>query len=90
VKKAVALRNPEVSPHLSFVNLGGNGYSTVTVTRDWLETEFVCIPHPLERSESPDGGPLRYRVSHRAKLWQRGELPRLEQKILEGSVAYSI
>ena len=33
-----------------------------------FETEFVCIPRPLERSTSANGGPLRYRVRCRSKL----------------------
>jgi alkaline phosphatase D len=90
VAKARALRNPQVSPNLSFVDLAGHGYSMVTVTKDALETEFVCIPPPLERSATPDGGPLRYRVTHRAKLWKPGEQPHLEQKIVEGDAQYSI
>ena len=90
VEKARALRNPDVSPHLSFVDLAGHGYSVVTVTRNAIETEFVCIPPPLERSETPDGGPLRYRVSHRAQLWKPGERPTLEQKVLEGDARHSI
>ena len=88
--KARALSNPDLSPHLSFVDLGGHGYATVRVTADALETEFVCIPRPIERSTSPDGGPLRYRVSHRARLWKRGERPALEQRVLEGKVPLSI
>ena len=51
--KARALRNPDVAPHLSFADFGGHGYSMVTVTKEALETEFVCIPDPVERS--PDG-----------------------------------
>jgi alkaline phosphatase D len=62
----------------------------VTATPQWLETEFVCIPRPLERSDSPDGGPLRYRVTHRAELWQSGQHPSLVQKVVEGSAKYSI
>ena len=46
---------------------------------DALEVEFVCIPRPLERSTTPDGGPLAYRVVHRAKLWKGGETPQLER-----------
>jgi alkaline phosphatase D len=90
VAKARALRNPDVSPQLSFVDLAGHGYSVVTVTPDALETEFVCIPPPLERSATPDGGPLRYRVTHRAKLWNPGERPTLMQTVLEGDAQYSI
>ncbi|MGE0454307.1 MAG: hypothetical protein AB7O37_16635 [Vicinamibacteria bacterium] len=70
--------------------MGGHGYAAVTVTNDAIESEFVCIPRPLERSEREDGGPLRYRVVHRAKLWARGERPRLEQRVVEGDPELSI
>jgi alkaline phosphatase D len=88
--KARALRNPDVSPQLSFVDLAGHGYSMVTGTKDALETEFVCIPPPLERSATPEGGPLRYRVTHKAHLWKPGERPTLVQTVIEGDVQYSI
>ena len=55
-----------------------------------FETEFVCIPRPLERSERPDGGPLLYRTRHRASLWRKGETPRLEMQILEGDPRFSV
>jgi alkaline phosphatase D len=55
-----------------------------------VETTFVCIPRPLERSAEEDGGPLRYRVVHRAKLWGRGEPPIMEQTVLEGDASLSI
>ncbi len=87
--EARKLHNPAVAPHLKFVDLGGHGYGLVTVTGNWLETEFVCIPVPFERSESEDGGPLRYRVRHRVKRWKSGELPALEQAVVEGNADYS-
>jgi alkaline phosphatase D len=90
IEKARALSNPDLSPHVSFVDMGGHGYAVVRVTSDTLETEFVCIPRPLERSERADGGPLRYRVRHSAKLWGKDETPRLEQKIMEGDPLFSI
>jgi alkaline phosphatase D len=55
-----------------------------------MGTEFVCIPRPISRSASPDGGTIRYRVAHVAKLWKPGERPRLEQQVLEGEVGLSI
>ena len=88
--EARKLHNPEVAPHLKFVDLGGHGYGLVTVTADWLETEFVCIPVPFERSESADGGPLRYRVRHRVNRWKAGEQPKLAQTVVEGNADYSI
>ena len=90
LEKARALSNPNLSPHLSFVDLGAQGYATVRVTPDILETEFVCIQRPIVRSTSPDGGPLEYRVLHRARLWKHGELPKLEQQVLEGAPKLSV
>jgi alkaline phosphatase D len=86
VKKAHAVRNNEVSPHLSFVDMGGHGYSLVRVTREDLEVECVCIPRPIERSESADGGPLAYRIAHRLKHWNAGEIPRLERTKVVGKI----
>ncbi len=90
LERARRLSNPELSPHLSFIDMGGHGYATVRVMSDALECEFVCIPRPLERSERADGGSLLYRVVHRASMWQRGERPRLDQRIVEGNPALSI
>jgi alkaline phosphatase D len=84
LNKARAASNPAVAPHLSFVDLAGHGYSTVRVTGRTFETDFVCIQRPVERSDRPDGGPLRYRVRHVARLWRNGETPKLEQQVLEG------
>jgi alkaline phosphatase D len=85
VAKARALSNPDLSPHLKFLDLGGHGYARVRASADRIDTEFVCIPRPLERATTPDGGPLRYRVQHSAKLWKAGEKPTLEQRVLEGN-----
>ena len=84
--QALAERNPELAPHLSFVDVGGHGYSVVRATAEELEVEFVCVPRPLERSDRPDGGPLAYRVTHRVKRWGRGAAPRLERTALEGAL----
>jgi len=90
LEKARALSNPDLSPHLSFVDMAGHGYSVVRVTHDTFETEFVCIPRPLERSERADGGPLLYRARHRARLWRKGEKPKLELQVLEGNPRFSV
>jgi alkaline phosphatase D len=90
VTKARALSNPDLAPHLSFVDMGGHGYAVVRVDGEAMDTEFVAIPRPLERAGTPDGGPLAYRVAHRAKLWKAGERPRLEQRVIEGDPKLSI
>ena len=90
LQKARALSNPELAPHLSFVDMGGHGYATVKVTPDVFETEFVCIPRPLERSPGADGGPINYRVRHRAKLWKKDEKPVLVQQVVEGNADLSV
>ena len=90
LEKARSLSNPDLSPHLSFVDMGGHGYSVVRAASDMLETEFVCIPRPLERSERADGGPLLYRTRHRARLCRQGERPRLELEVVEGNPRFSV
>jgi alkaline phosphatase D len=77
--------NPDNAPHLEFVDMGGHGYAVVTAGPQAVESEFVCIPRPIARATTPDGGPLRYRVSHQAKLWGKGEKPVLVQRVLEGN-----
>jgi alkaline phosphatase D len=90
IAKARALSNPDNAPHLKFVDMGGHGYSTVRATPQDIETEFVCIPRPIKRSETEDGGPLRYRVAHRATLWKAKERPALQQIVREGDPKLSI
>jgi len=88
--RARALSNPELAPHLEFIDAGGHGYAKVRLTGDEIRTEFVCIPRPITRSAEPDGGPLRYRVVHTASLWAAGEAPKLRQRVLEGDPGLSI
>lgn len=82
--RARAARNPENAPHLTFLDWGGYGYTTVRASPHELESEFVCIPPPLERAPGEDGGPLRYRVVHRVPLWAAGERPQMHPEVLEG------
>lgn len=82
--------NPEVAPHLKFADFGGHGYAIVRVSSGRLDTDFVCIPRPLDRAATADGGPLRYRVRHSVDLWAAGEKPRLEQQFIEGEAPLSV
>src|SRR4029079_14839413 len=70
--------------------IGGHGYAPVRVTGDEMRTEFVCIPPPITRAATPDGGRLRYRIVHTAKLWRSGERPQLTEQVLEGDPGLSI
>jgi len=90
LKRARELSNPQLAPHLEFVDLGGHGYAKVRLTGGEMRTEFVCIPRPISRSASPDGGPIRYRVLHTAALWKSGERPQLKTSVLEGDVGLAI
>lgn len=90
LSRARALSNADLAPHLEFVDLGGHGYATVRLTGDEMRTEFVCIPRPVTRSERADGGPLRYRVAHTARLWAAGERPRMRTSVLEGDAGLGI
>src|SRR4051812_3266370 len=86
LKAARSVSNPDLAPHLEFVDLGGHGYAKVRVSADAMRTEFVCIPRPITRSEKPDGGPLRYRTVHTAALWKSGQRPQLKTSVVEGDV----
>jgi alkaline phosphatase D len=70
--------------------MGGHGYGIARFDGDAVACEFVCIPRPLERSAGDDGGPVLYRVVHRAARWGAGERPRLEQRIVEGDPGLAI
>ncbi len=85
IERARAVSNLALSPHLSFVDMGGHGYAVVTASADHFTTEFVCTPRPLERSTTVDGGPILYRVRFDARKWQAGARPRLNMNILEGN-----
>jgi alkaline phosphatase D len=90
IDKARVVSNPELSPHVSFVDMGGHGYAVVRARSDAIETEFVCIPRPLERSSGEDGGPLNYRASFRAARWEANQAPKLDVRILQGDAKFSL
>jgi alkaline phosphatase D len=87
--KARQLSNPDMSPHLSFVDMGGHGYAVVQAAENELQTEFVCIPRPVNRSERADGGPIVYRARSRSRLWRAGEAPKIESTVVEGEARFS-
>jgi alkaline phosphatase D len=89
IGRARALTNADVAPHLEFVDMGGHGYAVVTAGAASIQTEFVCIPRPIQRATTADGGTLRYRVVHRANRWLKGK-PKLEQSVLEGDPKLSV
>ena len=90
LRQALSASNPEVAPHLSFADTGGHGYAVVRVAPEDLIVEFVCIPRPIERSATADGGPLAYRVSHRVRLWGAGETPKVVRASHEGVLDRSL
>jgi alkaline phosphatase D len=90
IERARSLSNPELAPHLRFVDMGGHGYAVVRVGAHALETEFVCIPRPLQRAAAADGGPLNARVRLRSALWSKDETPGLEVVVMEGDPKFSI
>ena len=87
--KAKALSNPDNAPHVSFVDMGGHGYSVVRAAPEALSVEFVCIPRPVDRHAEPSGGPLRYRVTSTVAAWKAGEAPLLSVRVDEGDASLS-
>ena len=84
IPHALAASNPEVAPHLSFVDVGGHGYATVCATADALDVVFVCVPRPIERAPTDDGGPVLYRVAHHVPRWRADDTPQLVRQDLAG------
>jgi alkaline phosphatase D len=73
LQKARALSNPDLSPHLSFVDMDGHGYAVVHVAGDSFETDFVCIPAPSSAVRGPtEASPRSHETSSRS-VAQRGE-----------------
>jgi alkaline phosphatase D len=69
--------------------MSGHGYSVVHAAPETLSVEFVCIVGPVERSAEPNGGPLRYRITHAAPIWKAGEAPKLSVRVDEGDASLS-
>ncbi len=69
---------------------GPTATAKVRLSGDEMRTEFVCIPRPIKRAESPDGGhaPLSGRP-HRVAL-EAGEKPVLRRQVIEGDPGLSI
>ena len=72
------------------MDLGGHGYGVVSVDATRMVTDFVCIPRPIERAATPDGGPLRYRVRHEVALWRAGDALKMRQSLLEGDAELAV
>jgi alkaline phosphatase D len=88
--KARGLSNADNAPHVAFVDMGGHGYTIVTASAARFDSEFVCIPRPIENTTASDGGPLRYRVIYRTPLWRAGERPALQMEVIEGDPGLSV
>jgi alkaline phosphatase D len=86
VEQALRERNPELAPHLSFIDVSAHGYSLVRAQEDHLAVQFVCIPRPLQRSSSLDGGPVTYRVTHRVDRWSPKGGPKLKRINVKGTL----
>ena len=89
LERAKALSNPNNAPHVEFVDMGGHGYGIVRATAKRIEVEFVCVPRPVADPGAPDGGPLRYRITHAADLWAPRSAPRLDRVDLDGDAELS-
>lgn len=85
MERAKKLSDPGNAPHVGFVDMAGHGYAVVQASAQFLHVEFVCIPRPVIDSGAADGGPLRYRVTHRVALHES----KLERVSLEGDAGLS-
>ncbi len=50
-KRRAGLSNPDLAPHLRFLDLGGHGYATLRASyRERRNVSSLYVPRPLERS----------------------------------------
>jgi len=59
-------------------------YEGIGERAEALDVEFVCLPRPLERAPSDDGGPILYRVAHHVPRWGAGDTPQLVRRDIVG------
>jgi alkaline phosphatase D len=85
-QQALAEANRELAPQLSFIDVSAHGYAVVRAHTTHLDVEFVCIPRPLQRSESKDGGPVTYRITHRVERWDAKAHPVIKRTKVEGTL----
>jgi alkaline phosphatase D len=90
IAKARSVSNPHLAPHLSFVDMGGHGYAIVRASKNDFVTEFICIPRPLERSASADGGPVLYRIRFSTALWKVDQVAHMKAEVLDGNPRFSL
>jgi alkaline phosphatase D len=87
LERARALSNPDLAPHLEFVDLGGHGFAKVQLSADEMRTEFVCIPRPITRATGRTGAP-QLSGHFTAALW-KARTPQLKASVL-GDVGLSM
>jgi len=75
-RKKHASFQPGCITALSFVDMGGHGYSVVHAASDRLENGLHLPAASHHPQDQPDGGPILYRVRHAAKLWRKHERPK--------------
>ena len=69
--KARALSNPDLSPHLYSSTWAATATPSCAPAADRIDTEFVCIPRPLERLRHPTAARCATASTHREALETR-------------------
>ncbi len=73
LERGGSLSNPDPSPYIPSIDVGGHGYSVVRAGKTLSKPSSSCIGRPIAPAADPEGGPLRYRVVHRVSAWAAGE-----------------
>lgn len=87
---ALARSNPELAPHLPFIDTAHHGYATVEVGAERLTTEFVAMEAPLEPYTDEGGPPVVYRLEHRVDAWPSGDAPHLRRRLVAGTPPFPL
>ena len=77
--------NPDLSPHLSFVDMGGHGYADAARRGGRGRVRVRLHPAAARAQRAAEAGRCAIASpAPRSPLWRKGERPRLEQRVIEG------
>jgi alkaline phosphatase D len=84
-----AARNPDVNPHLRYVDTGANGYGIASFDADAARIELVTIERPV-RDRGEDGAELRGTAAFVVARVDEGDTLALDEPELTGSKPFPL
>jgi len=84
LEAAIAQRNPDQNPHLTYVDSNAYGFARLEVTGERAACTFTTIAPPVEQTNGAGATVLR-RVRHTLPAWTADDEPLLQGPTIEGT-----